>query len=134
MLVGHLAVGLAAKRVEPKVSLGTFVLAAMLADLLSCVFMRAGLEHVQIQPGKGAANYLAAVDMPLSHSLAMDAVWAAMFEAAYLLMRRDRRGAGILAAVVLSHWVLDFVSHRPDMALAPGLPGRFGLADLRGRS
>jgi hypothetical protein len=34
MLVGHLAAGLAAKRAEPTLSLGTLVLAAMLADLL----------------------------------------------------------------------------------------------------
>ena len=28
---------------------------------------------------------------------------------------------------VLSHWVLDFIGHRPDMPLAPSLPGRYGL-------
>lgn len=26
-----------------------------------------------------------------------------------------------------SHWVLDFVSHRLDMPLGPGIPGAFGL-------
>jgi hypothetical protein len=56
MLVGHFAVALAAKRVEPRVSLGTLVLAAMLENLLWCVFMIAGLEHVQFKPGKGAAK------------------------------------------------------------------------------
>ena len=28
---------------------------------------------------------------------------------------------------VLSHWLLDFVSHKPEMPLAPGVPGYFGL-------
>lgn len=30
-------------------------------------------------------------------------------------------------AAVLSHWVLDVVSHPPDMAITPGLPWRLGL-------
>ena len=37
-------------------------------------------------------------------------------------MRRDRVGALWLAALVLSHWVLDFASHRPDLPLWPGGP------------
>jgi hypothetical protein len=32
-----------------------------------------------------------------------------------------------LAALVLSHWVLDFVSHRPDLPLAPGVATKVGL-------
>lgn len=75
MLAGHLAVGLVAKRVEPGISLGTFVLAAMLADLLWCVFMIAGMEHAQLRTGMGAANYFVASDIAMSHSLLMDAIW-----------------------------------------------------------
>ena len=69
MLVGHIAVGLAAKRITPRVSLGTTVLAAVLPDLLWCTFLLAGIEHVQLQPGRGAANYLAASDIALSRSI-----------------------------------------------------------------
>lgn len=127
MFVGHFAVGFAAKRIEPKVSLGTFVLASMAADLLWCLFMLAGIEHVQFKTGMGAANYLGAADVPFSHSLLMDAIWAALFAAAYFWQRRYRRGAWLLFAAVLSHWLLDFVSHRPDMPLAPGVHGYFGL-------
>ncbi len=128
MLVGHFAVGLAAKRAEPKVSLGTFVLAAMLADLLWCVFMIAGFEHVRFKPGKGAANYLIASDIQMSHSLAMDALWAALFAGVYFLGRRYRRGAWILFLVAISHWLLDCVSHRPDMPLAPGVHRYYGFS------
>jgi hypothetical protein len=32
-----------------------------------------------------------------------------------------------IAALVLSHWVLDFVTHRPDMPLTLGGAERFGL-------
>jgi membrane-bound metal-dependent hydrolase YbcI (DUF457 family) len=127
MLVGHFAVGLAAKRIAPAVSLGTLVLAAMLADLLWCVFLIAGIEHEQFKPGMGAANYFQASDMALSHSLLMDGVWATLLAAAWFLRRRSPRGAWVLFGAVMSHWVLDWIAHRPDMPLAPGSRGRFGL-------
>lgn len=127
MFVGHFAVGLTAKRFEPAISLGMLVLASMLADLLWCVFMIAGIEHVQFKPGMGAANYLVASDIVLSHSLLMDAVWAALLTAVYFLRRRYPRGAWMLFAIVLSHWLLDWISHKPDMPLAPGVHRYFGL-------
>ncbi|HEV2914223.1 MAG TPA: hypothetical protein VGX92_13165 [Pyrinomonadaceae bacterium] len=127
MLVGHFAVGLVAKRVEPKLSLGTLVLAAMAADFLWCIFMLAGIEHIRIRPGMGAANYFDAYDIALSHSLLMDAIWAAVFAAAYFLRRRYPRGAYVVFVAVLSHWLLDFLVHRPDMPLAPGVDKYFGL-------
>jgi len=127
MLVGHIAVGLAAKRITPRVSLGTTVLAAVLPDLLWCVFLLLGIEHVALKPGHGAVNYLDAPDIAFSHSLLMDAAWGGLLAAAYFFMRRYARGAWLLFAAVMSHWLLDFVAHRPDMALAPGVHRYFGL-------
>jgi hypothetical protein len=127
MLVGHFAVALVAKRVEPQLSLGTTVLAAMLADFLWCLFMMAGVEQVQLRPGIGAANYWHPTNIALSHSLLMDAIWGALFAGAFVFVRRRPRGAWFLFAAVLSHWLLDFVSHRPDMPLLPGVPRYFGL-------
>src|SRR5579862_870922 len=127
MLAGHFAVGLTAKRIEPTISLGTLVLASMLADLLWCLFMIAGIEHVQFRPGMGAANYFAASDIVMSHSLLMDGLWGGLLGAGYLLIRRHPRGAWILFAIVLSHWMLDWISHGPDMPLAPGMHRYFGL-------
>ncbi len=127
MHVGHFAVGLVAKRVEPKLFLGTLVLAAMLSDILWAIFLIAGIEHVQFKPGRGAANYAYAYDIALSHSLLMNIIWGALFVGAYFLRRRYTRGALVIFATVLSHWLLDFVAHRPDMSLAPGRHEYFGL-------
>ena len=125
MLVGHFGVALLAKCVEPKISLGTLVLAAMLADFLYCVFLLAGVEHVQFQPKLGAVNYIIDFDVALSHSLLMDVVWATLFAAAYFLKRHYARGAWILFIAVLSHWVLDATSlYEP---LAPGSSVDAGL-------
>jgi hypothetical protein len=79
MLVGHFAVGFIAKHVEPKISLGTLFLAVMTADFLWCIFMLAGIEHVQFRAGLGAANYLVASDIALSHSLLTIAIWGVLF-------------------------------------------------------
>jgi membrane-bound metal-dependent hydrolase YbcI (DUF457 family) len=127
MHVGHFAVGLVAKRVEPKLSLGTLVLAALLSDFLWAIFLFAGIEHVRFKPGRGAANYADAYDIAFSHSLLMDVVWGALFAAAYFLRRRYPRGALVLFIAVVSHWLLDVLAHRPDMSLAPGTDRFFGL-------
>lgn len=127
MLVGHFAVGLGAKPIAPKVSLGTLMLAAVAADLLFWAFVLLSVEHVRVQPGITATNALDLYDIPLSHSLLMDTVWAVLLGGVYFLRHRNPRGASVLAMVVLSHWVLDFVSHRPDMPLAPGLHANLGL-------
>ena len=126
MLVGHLAVGLVAKRIEPKISMGTWILAALLSDLIFFPLLIAGVEHVDVVPG---ANLNRAVgrDIVYSHGLLMNVIWAALFAAIYFLRRRYPRGAWLLFAVVLSHWLLDFISHRPDMPLAPGTHQVFGL-------
>ena len=88
---------------------------------------RFGIEQVVVQPGIMVANSLNLVYIPFSHSLMTDAVWGALFGASYFLIRKDARGALILFAAVMSHWFLDFATHRPDMPLAPGIDLRFGL-------
>jgi hypothetical protein len=118
-------VGLLAKRVEPKVSLGTFVLAAMLADFLWVIFLITGIEHVEYKPGMGAANYVASMDVPWSHSLLMDVIWGGLFAGVYFFRRRYPRGAWVLFAAVLSHWLLDLVSLKSP--LAPGIHEEYGL-------
>jgi membrane-bound metal-dependent hydrolase YbcI (DUF457 family) len=75
----------------------------------------------------GAANYLDAIEIGWSHSLLMAALWGALLAGVYFVRRRHQRGAGILFAAVLSHWLLDFASHRPDMPLVPGGSVRLGL-------
>jgi hypothetical protein len=127
MLVGHYAVALIAKRAEPGINLGTLVFAAMFADFAWCVFMILGLEHVQFKSGMGAGKYFFATNIAMSHSLLMDVVWATLLALAYLLRRHYPRGALVIFFVVLSHWLLDFVSHRPDLPVAPEMRRYVGL-------
>jgi len=127
MFIGHFAVAFAAKPAAPAVSLGTLFLACEWVDLVWPVFLLAGLERVAIKPGVTAFTPLDFIHYPWTHSLVMCAVWAAAFGLLYFLITRKGREALVVAAVVLSHWFLDLVAHRPDLPLAPGTEGRWGL-------
>ena len=122
MFLGHFGVAFAAKRVAPRPSLGTAVLAAQWADGLWPILVLLGVEQVQIRPGITRVTPLDFVSYPYSHSLVADFVWAAIFALVYWMLRKDWRGAAWLAALVMSHWVLDVVTHRPDMPTWPGGP------------
>jgi hypothetical protein len=127
MLVGHFAIGLIGKRAAPHASLGTLTLASMLPDLLGFVFIIAGLEHWRMVPGGRGIDSVELYDIGLSHSLLMDLLWGVLFAGGYFWRKSYCNGALMLFAAVISHWVLDFISHRPDMPLAPGLAQVYGL-------
>lgn len=122
MFIGHVGLAFAAKKLAPRPSLGTLALAAQLVDGVWPVFLLLGWEKVEIVPGITAVTPLDFVSYPYTHSLVAGAVWALLLAGGYYGLRRDRVGAGWIAALVLSHWVLDFVSHRADMPLWPGGP------------
>ena len=127
MFIGHFGVAMAAKHVAPAPSLGTLVMAAMWVDLMWPLFLFLGLESVDIVPGVTRVVPLDFVSYPYTHSLLAGALWAALLGGVYYALRKDRVGAAWLGALVLSHWVLDFVAHRPDLPLWPGGTARFGL-------
>jgi len=127
MFIGHIAVALGAKKAAPKASLGTLVLAAQFVDLLWPLFLLLGLEHVRIEPGNTAFTPLNFYDYPISHSLLTGIGWGILFALVFFLVRRSVRNALILGACVVSHWVLDFVSHRPDLPIFPGSELKVGL-------
>src|SRR5215831_18337196 len=127
MFIGHFAAGFAAKRVAPRVSLGLLFLAAQLADVLWPIFVAIGLESVRIAPGTTAVTPLDFVSYPYSHSLAALSIYAIVFGTVCWWLLGDLTASVVVAALVISHWVLDFVSHRPDMPIYPGGP-RYGLS------
>jgi membrane-bound metal-dependent hydrolase YbcI (DUF457 family) len=127
VFLGHYAVGLGAKKLTPYTSLGTLLMAAVTLDLLWPTFLALGLEQVRIDPGNTPVTPLDFVAYPWSHSLLMSIVWAVLFAGFYLFFRRYPRGALVVAALVVSHWVLDLISHRPDLPLWPWGGPRIGM-------
>jgi hypothetical protein len=127
VFVGHFAVGFASKRLAPRSSEGVLLLAPLFLDVLWPIFLATGLESVRIDPGNTAFTPLDLHDYPYSHSLLTSIGWSVLFAAAYYAFSRYRRGAIVVGLAVFSHWVLDFVTHRPDMPLYPGSAVSVGL-------
>lgn len=127
MFIGHYALGFGAKKTAPRLSLGVLLAAPQLLDMLWPVFLLTGVERVRIEPGHTPFTPLAFDSYPWSHSLLMAAVWGALFALLVFLFSKSREGALVIFALVVSHWVLDWVTHGPDMPLSPWSETRVGL-------
>lgn len=128
MFIGHISVGFAAKKYAPQTSLGLLIAAPILSDLLWPIFLGLGWEHVRIVPGITRYNAFDLYDYPWSHSLLMCIVCGALFAGIYYAVSRYRAGAIAIWVGVVSHWVLDWITHIPDMPLYPGGGPKLGLA------
>src|SRR4029077_2505347 len=126
MFIGHSAFAFVSKRAAPRGSLGVYTAAVMLPDLIWPIFLLLGIEHVRIQPGATRFTPLDFYDYPWTHSLLMTVAWGLFFGGIYMAMTSYLRGAVWVTLGVVSHWVLDFVVHRPDLPLYPQGP-KFGL-------
>ena len=126
MFIGHFAVGFGAKKFAPRTSMALLLSAPLFLDLLWPILLLLGWEQAQIEPGNTKFTPLNLTYYPWSHSLLMSIVWAMVFALVYHLIAHYWPGTLAIWVGVVSHWVLDWVSHRPDMPLYPGGP-RFGL-------
>lgn len=128
MFIGHYGLAFAAKKIAPRASLGVLFLATQWIDLLWPIFLLLGWEHVRIDPGNTAMTPLDFYDYPISHSLLAVFGWSAVVGLFYFAVRRFRREALVVGLLVLSHWFLDVLMHRPDLPLYPGSTTKAGLS------
>lgn len=109
MFTGHLGLALGAHGMWPRVPLWALVVAALLPDLVNTAWQLTGRGD----PG----------DLQ-SHAWLPAGLAAAVMAIGYFVGRRDRGGAAVLAGVVLSHLLADYVTSREPTW--PGGP-RIGL-------
>jgi hypothetical protein len=128
MFLGHFALAFGAKRIAPAVSLGTLFMACQFADLLWPTFLALGVERVEIDPGNTVVTPLNFVSYPYSHSLVMIVVWSVVFALVYRAVRGPQPVAiATVGALVFSHYVLDVITHRPDLPITIGGTQKLGL-------
>ncbi len=127
MFLGHYGLALGAKKLAPKVSLGTLVFASLLIDLVWPILLLMGKEEVVISPGITVVTPLDFTNYPLSHSLLAVGIWALVLGVVYFIWKRSSGAALLVGGLVLSHWLLDFLVHRPDLPLLPNDASRYGL-------
>ena len=127
MFPGHLALALAAKKKLPDVSLGWTMAAVMTLDLIWPILLLLGLEQVAVGSATGGFDQLTFTSYPWTHSLLMALVWSGVMWGVARWRGISKPGALWLAALVASHWVLDWISHAPDMPLFPWGGPKVGL-------
>lgn len=126
MFIGHYAVAFAAAAQPRAPGLGTLFIATQAIDYGFFGLMLLDIEHMRIVPGITAMNPMDLYDMPWTHSLVGALGWGAGFALLMKAFGWHWRGALIGGAVVVSHWFVDLLVHRPDLTLAGSPPG-FGL-------
>jgi membrane-bound metal-dependent hydrolase YbcI (DUF457 family) len=119
MLAGHYSAAFLAKALEPRLPLWILAIAVQLIDVLWAVLVLAGIEHLRVDPSL-PSNPLDLYDMPYTHSLLGALAWAALAAAAVFAWRREWLVSLVVAGAVASHWLLDWVVHRPDLLLWGG--------------
>jgi membrane-bound metal-dependent hydrolase YbcI (DUF457 family) len=127
MFVGHFAVGLAAKKINTKPSLGTYFLAAQFLDLLWPTFLLLGIEKAAITTDANSPIPLVFTHYPVSHSLLAVMGWGFLFGLIYFLVKKQAKAALLLGVMVVSHWLLDLLVHIEDLPLYPGDSPLLGL-------
>lgn len=127
MFIGHFGLGLASKKIDNVPSLGTYFLAAQFLDLLWPFFLLIGLEEVKIDPGNTVLTPLNFVYYPFSHSLFAALIWSILFGLIYFLIKKNIKASITLGVLVLSHWILDFFVHKPDLPITPWSNLKVGL-------
>jgi len=125
MFIGHYGVGFGAKKFAKNTSLGTLFFASQFIDLLWPIFLILGLEKVAIDPGNTIVTPFNFIYYPFSHSLIGVLVWALLFGLVYYFLKKDIKVSILLAVLVISHWILDLITHRPDLPLMIGSETNF---------
>jgi len=125
VFIGHAALALAAKPLAPRANLGVALAATYWLDLVWPILVLLGVERVAVDPGNTAFTPLDFVHYPWTHSLAAALAWSVLFGLA--CWKLGRRAALVMGLLVVSHWGLDALSHRPDLPLWPGSRTLIGL-------
>ncbi len=127
MFIGHYGAALASKKIDNKISLGTYIFASQFIDLLWPILLILGVEKVNVVPDGKPFNTLGFIYYPFSHSLLGVVFWGVLVGGIYYLIKKNLKGSVILGLLVVSHWVLDFITHIPDLQIFPWSNYKVGL-------
>jgi hypothetical protein len=121
VIAGHFGLAAGVKAREQTVPLWALMLATQWLDVVFVPLFMAKIETIEVIGGGPAGYGNGIIHADYTHSLMGAIALAALFGLAAGL-RWGRRAAGILGAVVFSHWILDLLVHRHDMPIWPGAP------------
>ena len=132
MFVGHYAPVFALRAVRQSPGLAAGFVAVQLVDIGFFSLSYFGIEKWAANPSIAGCTPVDLYFMPYTHSIAGSALWAVAAGLVFALFAGEGRrlmGGVLIGLLVFSHWLLDLVVHRHDLAL--GLDGageKFGFA------
>ncbi|MDX8044619.1 permease [Gracilibacillus sp. S3-1-1] len=127
MFAGHFGVAAAVKSKAPKLPLWSLLVSTQLLDIFYILFDLAGLEYMEPIGEGGYASMM--IYAFYTHSLVGALILSLLF--GFISFKLwDKKSGVIIGAVIFSHWVLDLIVHRPDIAILPGNVGDFPLLGL----
>lgn len=129
VFIGHYGVGFALKKLNNQLSLGLLFLAVQLPDILWNIFVLLGIEKVRIAKEFTTVTPLEFISYPFSHSLLSNLILALIFYMIIVNLKitDKQKVAGIIAVAILSHFLLDFISHTPDLPVIFSDSPKIGL-------
>lgn len=126
--INHAATALLVKKKYPETPMFWLLISVQLTEVLWVIFNYLGLEKTTTGATVKSVSDIHLAYMPFSHSILSGLVLAIM---GYWLVRKFSGNAAMAMAVgiaIMSHLILDLITHAPDIALAPGIDQpKFGL-------
>jgi hypothetical protein len=129
MLAGHFGLAAAVKSRQPQLPIWALMLSTQLLDVLFVGTYSLGIESYKAVEGTSGGYGNVIITADYTHSL-VGALIISLVAAIIAWIFWGRVNGLVIGAVVFSHWVLDLVVHRPDLAILPGNAGnlpRLGL-------
>lgn len=126
MTSGHFGLAAVVKSQAPRVPLWALMLSTYLLDVIFIILVAAGVENFAPIDPTNPAYGQTAIQAYYSHSLVGAALISLL--AGFFASRAWGKRAGlVIGFVVMSHWLLDLIVHRPDLPILPGYAGNLPL-------
>ena len=119
--INHAATALLVKRKYPAAPILWLLLSVQLMEILWVIFNYLGLERTTTEQTVESVSDVHLAYMPYSHSILSGLLFAI---AGYYFARKlsNNRSVGLAVGLaIVSHLILDLITHAPDIALAPGI-------------
>lgn len=129
MITGHFGLAVGVKKFAPRLPLWSLLLATFWLDIIFMILSMIGLESfAPINPVRPAYGEVI-VDAQYTHSL-IGAILISVLTGWLAGLYWEKKGGMVIGLVVFSHWMLDFLVHRPDLPILPGNVGNLPLLGL----
>ena len=132
IFIGHFGLGLALKRADKTLSLGLLFIAVQLPDLIYGFTLLTGVEKISFVAGANPLTSAEYIFFPYSHSFVATLLLAGLVVLIFLIAPfksnlSKSKTALVMATAVLSHFILDAITHVPDLDLLGNGAYKIGL-------